>query len=89
MNYFLAPTACGLFISSYLTLLSIDFLKSMVAIKYGTNPMWNWKMEDVGYLMTFSAGIFTVAVLTKSGLTRLRERAQKALVLKDSSGQNK
>ena len=46
-------------------------------------------MEDVGYLMTFSAGIFTVAVLTKSGLTRLRERAQKALVLKDSSGQNK
>lgn len=51
--------------------------------------MWNWKMQDVGYLMAFSAGIFTVAVLTKSGLTRLRERAQKALVLKDLPEKNK
>jgi hypothetical protein len=61
----------------------------MLVIKYGTNPMWNWKMQDLGYLMTFSAGIFTVAVLTKSGLSRLRERAQKALILKDLPEQKK
>jgi hypothetical protein len=72
INYFLAPTACGFFVSSYLTLLSVDYLKSMLVIKYGINSPWSWKMQDVGYLMAFSAGIFSMTVVTKRGLARLR-----------------
>jgi hypothetical protein len=83
INYFTAPTACAFFISSYLTMLSLDFLKSMVVIKYGINPPWKWKMQDMGYLMTLTAALFTVVVLTKSGLSKLRERAQRGLILKD------
>jgi len=83
LNYFVAPTACGLFVSSYLTLLTADFMKSLYTIKYGSDPLWRWKMADIGYLMTFSFGLFSLVVITKSGLAKLRERSIRGLVVKD------
>ena len=72
LNYFMAPTACGFFVSSYLTLLMADFLKSLYVIKNGSDPWWTWKMKDLGYLVVFSFGLLSLVVLTKSGLAKLR-----------------
>lgn len=77
ITYFYQPTFCGLFVSSYLTLLFLDFLKSLSVVKYGIEPLWEWQMKDLGFVMTSAFGFFTLAVLTKVGLTKLKERATK------------
>jgi hypothetical protein len=34
-NYFFSPTVAAIFLSSYLTLLSADFVKSLAVIRFG------------------------------------------------------
>ena len=83
VTFFLQPTMCAFFLSSYLLLLQIDFLKSLVAIRLGKDPLWKWKMRDCGYVMGTTFGILTVLFLTKQGIAKLKERAvQRALVTK-------
>lgn len=82
INYFLSPTSCALFVGGYLTLLTADFAKSISVLKFGVEPAWRWKMKDMGYVVACCFGAWTLAVVTKSGIAKLKERTSKAMVLK-------
>lgn len=77
ISYFLHPTICAVFVPTYLTVLITDFVKSVYVIKSGKDPLWQWKMKDLGYLMTTTFGFITIALLTRAGIAKLKERATK------------
>ena len=66
----------------YLTLLTLDMLKSLSVVKYGIDPLWSWKMKDAGYMIACSFAAITIVVATKTGIAKLKDRATKAMVLK-------
>lgn len=67
--------------TSYLLLNQFDFIKSLTVIKKGSEPWWQWKMKDIGFVMNSAFGFFTMIMLTRRGLAKLKERAiSKALV---------
>ena len=72
VNYFLSPMSTAVFVTGYLTLLSIDFAKSISVIKFGKNPLWTWKMKDMGYLMLYTFCAITVLAATKAGIAKLK-----------------
>jgi hypothetical protein len=84
INYFLSPTTCAIFVGGYLTLLTADFAKSISVIKFGVDPLWRWKMKDMGYVVACCFGALTFAVVTRSGIARLKERTSKAIIIKKS-----
>ncbi len=84
ITYFITPTACGLLLSSYLSLLCADYLKSLKVVKYGGDPWWSWKINDVGFIMASIFGTITFVGVTKTGISKLKERANKALILKNT-----
>lgn len=71
------PTACAMFVPTYLTVLMADYMKSMIVIKSGKDPLWQWKMKDLGYVMTTAFGFITLALLTKASIAKLKEKATK------------
>jgi hypothetical protein len=73
-----------LFVGGYITLLAADYAKSISVLKFGLNPLWSWKMKDMGYIMACCFGALTVAAVTKAGITKLKDRATKAIVLKQT-----
>jgi hypothetical protein len=77
ITYFLHPTICAFFVPTYLTVLITDFVKSIYVIKSGKDPLWQWKMKDLGYIMTSAFGFITIALLTRAGIAKLKERATK------------
>lgn len=70
-----------MFLGSYLTILAADFLKSLDVIKYGRDPLWTWKMKDLGHVMTSAFGLITLGLVLRSGFRRLKQRVSKELVL--------
>lgn len=72
VNYFLSPISTAVFVTGYLTLLSVDFAKSISVIKFGKNPLWTWKMKDMGFLMLYTFCAITVLVGTKAGISKLK-----------------
>ena len=72
INYFFHPTLCAVFVSSYLLLLQADLMKSMFVMKYGNDPLWQWKMKDCAYLINSTFGFLTCLVLARHGLARLK-----------------
>jgi hypothetical protein len=73
-----------LFVGGYVTLLAADYAKSISVLKFGLNPLWRWKMKDMGYIMACCFGVLTVAAVTKVGIAKLKDRATKAIVLKQA-----
>ena len=73
VNYFLHPSICAIFVTSYLLLSQVDFIKSLAVIKKGSEPWWEWKMKDVGFVMNSALGFFTLIMLTRRGIARLKE----------------
>ena len=59
--------------TSYLLLNQADFIKSLIVIKTGSEPWWEWKMKDVGFVMNSALGFFTLILLTRKGIARLKE----------------
>jgi hypothetical protein len=73
-------------VASYLTLLQADLLKSLVVVKYGWDPLWQWKMKDCAFLVASSFGALTLALLARSGKAKLMERVKtKGLTIWESS----
>lgn len=65
INYFLSPTSCAIFVAGYLTLLAADYAKSISVLKFGMDPLWRWKMKDMGYVVACCFGAWTFAVVTR------------------------
>lgn len=81
INYFVHPTLCAGFLFTYMMLLQADFVKSIVVIKKGTEPWWEWKMKDAGYIINSAFGFLTLVVITKRGINHLKNRVvERALV---------
>jgi len=59
-------------------------LKSLFVIKFGIEPIWTWKMKDMGYLYACSLGAITCAILMKAGIAKLKEQTTKAIILKNT-----
>jgi hypothetical protein len=72
VNFFLNPMCTAIFVPSYLVLLSIDFIKSISVIKFGKNPLWTWKMKDIGYLTLYTFCALTAMAATKAGISKLK-----------------
>ena len=84
IHYFTSPTLCALAVGGYLTLLVCDYLKSLSVIRFGAEPAWRWRMSDLSFVFLCGFGAATGVVLTRAGVGRLRERASKALAVRDS-----
>jgi hypothetical protein len=84
VNFFIHPTICALFVGSYLSVLVADFVKSLDVIKSGRDPLWTWKMKDLGHVMTTTFGFITLAFLTRSALAKLKDKVTKEIVLRNS-----
>jgi hypothetical protein len=65
INYFLSPTSCAIFVAGYLTLLAADYAKSISVLRFGMDPLWRWKMKDMGYVVACCFGAWTFAVVTR------------------------
>lgn len=74
VNYFYHPTVCGSFVAGYLTLLHLDMLKTVATAKFGIDPLWNWQMKDLGFLVVYLFGFVTAGILCKAALVRLKQR---------------
>lgn len=87
VNYFLSPTTCAIFVTTYLTLLTVDYAKSISVLKFGVEPLWNWRMKDMGYVLACCFGALTLAVVTRSGISKLKERVAhtRAIIAKENS----
>lgn len=72
INYFISPTTCAIFVTSYLTLLAADYAKSISVLKFGVDPLWRWKMKDMGYVLACCFGALTVGFITRSGIKKLK-----------------
>ncbi len=72
INYYLSPMSTLVFVTGYLSLLGIDFAKSISVIKFGKNPLWTWKMKDMGFLMLYTFCAISVIAGTKAGITKLK-----------------
>lgn len=65
-------------------ILLVDFIKNIHAIKDGSDPLWTWKMKDLGYVITFVFAGATTLLLTKAGISKLKDRASKSLALRNN-----
>ena len=72
INYFVHPTMCATFVTSYFVLLQLDLIKSLIVVKKGNDPLWKWKMKDCGYVLNSAFAFLTCVVLMKHGIMRLR-----------------
>lgn len=84
IHYFTSPNICALAVGGYLTLLACDYVKSLAVVKFGTEPAWRWRMSDLAFVFLCGFGAATGVVLTRAGIGRLRERASKALAVRDT-----
>jgi hypothetical protein len=82
LNIFWSPASCAIFISFYLTLNTIDFVKSLSIIKWGFNPLWDVKFKDIGYVTAYGFTIVTIWMGLRFGIARFKEKVTKAIVLK-------
>ena len=71
-NYFWSPTSCGIFVSVYLTMNTLDFLKSLSVLKWGNEPWWSVKSKDLGYVMAFGFGVLTIGMGIRRGISNLK-----------------
>lgn len=67
-------------------MLTVDFLKSIAVLKFGWEPVWHWKMKDMGYVTACGFAAVTATVITKRGISKLKERTSKALALRRAEG---
>ena len=64
-------------------------MKSLLVVKTGSDPIWEWKMKDFGYVINSAFAFLTLIVLARHGIARLREKVRtRALVAQQSPKEN-
>ena len=84
ITYFTSPTLCAVMMSSYLTFLSADFMKSMYVMKKGGEPWWSVKVKDIGYVTACGFLMLTTLTLARAGIARFRTNMTKSLVVAET-----